>query len=569
MTSVPWWQRPFAPLLVIVLGVLLHAQALRFGFLADDWGQELVLEQPIPGATMQPWSLYDFGTRADVERALSSAVLPWWTDPGWKARFFRPLSSLVLWGEHALFGRAAVPRHALGLLWQAAFLALAWRLFGALGLTRGTALLALALLACEDGAVMSVGWFANRNSLVEGVATAAAFLCALRARGAGRAREVALALLCGALAFGAKESGLAAWLGCAALWWGVEEPHARRGRSLALALALLAIVFLRVAGYGTVSLFYPTPWGDPLRYARHLAGLLSGALPALLGPFPLDALEMVPGAFWPLVLLAVLALALLRRPLAAACARTPHAPALLAFAAASLAIQACALPSDRLLFVPALALAPLAAGLLVELRQGSTGWRRLGLVLGLTAVPLSAVLLVLRGALIASASRGLAQVFAEAELERAPGGRREVLLLSGPTVLAMLAPQAGWRFTTGELETEFHVLQMVRRGLRLRRLDERTLEVESLDGPFLSTPFEGVFLGPGGPPAVGEVRSTGAFEIERLSAERLRVHGRSALEADPYRVLAWGAGRWRAVTLPPVGGVAELPAPEPISVFLP
>jgi hypothetical protein len=562
---------------VILLGVALHLPALHLGFMADDWGQQLTLEQPIAGSTMQPWSLYDFGTRASIAQTFGDdSVMPWWTDPEWKARFFRPLTSVVLWGESELLGRNGPARHALGLLWQALFLTLAWRLFRTLGLTHGRALLALAVLACEDGAMMSVGWLANRNSLLEGVASAGALLAALRARERGGAACIALALGLGALAFGAKESGLAAWLGCLFLWARAPAPAARRGALVAGACFVLALVFLLAAGYGTRSLFYPTPWGDPLRYARHLVGLVSGTPLALLGPWPLDALEMVPGAFPVLTAGALVVLYFLRGPLGAAARRVPHAPALLLFALASLGIQACALPSDRLLFVPALALAPFVALLLEELCQGAAAaarvWRVLGRALVVTSLPLSALFLVLRGALIAGLSAQVAGVFATMELEPSPLARRDVLLLSSPTVLAMLSPQAGWRFATGERQTRFHPLQMTRRGLALTRIDAHTLEIESLDEPFLTTPFEGVFLGAGGAPTRGEVRTNEAFEFEFLDgppARRVRVRGREELGSTRYRMLAWREGRWRAFALPAPGERLELVAPEALSRLVP
>jgi len=554
--------------LVVVLGVLLHVQVLGFGFLADDWGQQLVLEQPIPGARLQPWNLYDFGTREDVARALGEDVLPWWTDPDWKARFFRPLTSLVLWLESALLGRNAPARHALGLLWHALYLALAWRLYRALGLGRGLALLALAVLAAEDGAGMSVGWFANRNSLLEGVAVAATGLCVLRARRTGRARDFGLALLFAACAFGAKESGLAAWFGCAAAWWGLEPGRGRRWALAALGCAGLALGYLFLAGYGTVSAFYPTPWGDPLRYGRHLVGLLSTTPAALLGPYPIDALEMVPGAFPLLVGVGAGFLFLVRRPLGRALRELPAAPVLGLFALVSLGTQACALPSDRLLFVPALALAPCAAALLGELRRSGGRARHAGTALFVCAVPLSAVATLGREAMIAQLSRGLARVFEEAELERAPDGERDVLVLSSPTVLAMLSPRAGWSFTTGDTRTRFHPVQFTRRGLRLTRVDDHTLELESLDGPFLSTPFEGVFLGASGAPGP-ERRGHGAFTFERLAPGRLRVRTRVPFEAPELRVLAWNGERWVVQALPASGETSELPAPAPLSPFVP
>ncbi|MEQ1893238.1 MAG: hypothetical protein ABL998_11885, partial [Planctomycetota bacterium] len=191
-----------------------------------------------------------------------------------------------------------------------------------------------------------------------------------------------------------------------------------------------------------------------------------------------------------------------------------------------------------------------------------------GTALFLCAVPLSAVATLGREAMIAQLSHGLARVFEQAELERAPDGERDVLVLSSPTVLAMLSPRAGWTFATGDTRTRFHPVQFTRRGLRLTRVDALTLELESLDEPFLSTPFEGVFLGAAGAPGP-EPRGSGSFTFERLAPGHLRVRTRVPFEAPELGVLAWDGARWRALSPPAVGESRELQAPAPLSPLVP
>lgn len=567
------WERPWVVGLVLALCVALHAPSLGWGFFADDWGQRLVLEQPEQHPTLRPWNLYDFGEVATTKDAyFEDAVFPWWTDASWKARFFRPVSSCVLWFDHALFGRFAPAHHAMGLAWHALFLLLAWRLFRALGLTSGLALLALAVLALEDGAGMTVGWIANRNSVVEGVFTAGALLCALRARQSGRMTSAFAALALALLAAGSKESGLAALLGCA-LFLGSGSRRALRlvgAASVLLALAYLA--FLALAGYGVRCEFYPTPWGQPALWAQHVVGILCAGPLGTLGPFPVDALLLVPGGFWPLVVLCALGLALLARPWMRALRGLELGWILGLFALFSLLPQASAPPSDRLLYVPALGLAPISALMLVQLLCTASRWgRAAGWALVVSALPLSGLMLLARGSFMIGVSGDLNRVFLEAELERAPVTRRDVILLQSPSVLATLSPLAAWRYQTGERNTRFHALQLGRRGLRCTRIDERTLEIESLDQPFLELLFERVFLA-GSPLPKGARYRTSAFECELLDdapVARLRLRFEESLDAPRWEFLAWSDGRWRRTQVPRVGSPFVVAAGEPLRPLLP
>jgi hypothetical protein len=567
------WERPLVVALVIALLVALHAASLGWGFFADDFGQRLVLEHPEQGGTMKRWNLYDFGDAASVRAEFpDDAIFPWWIDPAWKARFFRPVSSLVLWLDHEVFGRFAPGHHAAGLAWHALYLVLAWRLFRALGLGPGVALLALAVLGAEDGSVTTVGWVANRNSVVEGVFAAGALLLAVHGRAHGRRASLLGALACGVLAAGSKESGVAALLGCALVLGTARLRGARVAGALAALLAAAHLAFLLLAGYGARSEFYPTPWGMPASWAQHLAGMLSAGALGTLSPFPVDALLLVPGGYWPMVTLCALGVALLARPWWRALRTLELGPHLAAFALLSVLAQASAPPSDRLLYVPALGLAPATAVLLARwIRAGRRGARVLGWTLAALAVPLSALVLVARGRFMGGVAEDLRDVFLEAELQRDPPARRDVLVLQSPSVLASLSPLATWRWLTGDWHTRFHVLQFARRPLAWTRIDAHTFELESLGQPFLELLFERVFLA-GTPRAPGPLPPGPALVAELLDVDpvrRVRFHLDEPLEAERWEFLVWRDGRWRAVAPPALGVRAVIDASEPLRPHMP
>ena len=565
--------------LLLAFFVLLHAPSLFWGFFADDFTHRLVLEHPREHPTLRPWSLYDFGDSASAQAiTFDDAVFPWWTGSDWKARFFRPLTSLSLWLDHEVWGRRAAGQHLTSLVLQGVFLTLVLWLYRCAGLAPGIALLAMALVALEDGSVFVVGWIANRNSLLEGIFTVAALGMALRARDSGRPGPMVLALTLAGLAALSKESGIAASAACALLWWRGPGPLLRTGSVAAALLALAYVVSLLFAGFGVTSLFYPTPWGEPSLWLEHLFVMLIAGPVSLLTPFPVDMLVAVPAAFWPGVILATLVLLVVAGPLARAAGAMAQGAFFAGFALLALLPEICAPPSDRLLFVPAIGLAPLTAswlaGALGSGVQRKKRAQRLAWLVALSALPLSGFCLFLRGVSFVRSSRLAREVVASAELDPRPTERRDVLVLQAPSGIALLGPLAAWRFDTGDRLTRFHALQLGQRAVRWTRVDPRTFELESLDEPFLSNLFERVFLTSSRPARAGERRRTSAFEVELRECEpggvrRFRLRCDEPLEAERFVFLTWRDGRLRRIAPPASGQSVELGRCERLDPLLP
>ena len=99
-----YWLLP----LVVALGVAWHAPSLTIGFVGDDYTHQFILERGSAHTSLRPWNLYDFGTHPYPWETRSiwweNGGLPWWTQPDWKLRFFRPLTSLTIWLDHTLYG---------------------------------------------------------------------------------------------------------------------------------------------------------------------------------------------------------------------------------------------------------------------------------------------------------------------------------------------------------------------------------------------------------------------------------------------------------------------------------
>ncbi len=563
------------PLLwIIALALLLHAPALDWGFFADDHGLMCVLERgPGASATLRPWSLFDFGTLQEPGSiARTEGFLPWWTDVDWKVRFFRPLASLSHAADWAVYGRAALGHHATSLAVYALLLVLLHALYRAAGLSRQVALWALAIFACEDGSVVTVGWLANRNALLEAVFSVAAALVALRAPRPLSQLRVAGVLTLALLACGAKESGVSALLLVAYLF---ARERNRVAASIAALIALGYVAALLCAGYGTHSVFYLMPWHAPFEYAARVGAMTVLGTLSACGPFPVDVPVFFPALFVPWFTVALALGALVVRSAARVARDLPSATFFALWGALTLLPQAGASPSDRLLFVPMIGAAPFLALLAVRAFERGLAWRRrlLPIAVALAALPLSAFALLARGVQFRELVTKVNSAAESAEVPR-DGTRCDALVLQSGSTLSMLAPDPVWIFRTGADRVRFHPLQVGRRALRLHALDEHTLEIEALDEAFLTQPFEAVFRSSADVPAPGTRYAARGFTVEVLATNEL---GPSALRlvferpfAEPsWRLLTWRAGAFRRIDAPAVGAALDLPRAEPLDPLMP
>jgi len=311
--------------LLILAGMALHAHSVGWGFLYDDFMHQALLRYRDRFPEVCSWNLYDYGVRPEPGDSLYQAGLyPWWTAGDFRVRFLRPVASLSIMLDHALYRSWSPGYHLTNLLVFGAFLALAFRMFRTFGVSHRAALWALAFLACEDVFALPVGWIANRNALLAGTFSLASLLAVRRYRFCGCRGALVLAIGLFMLACGSKESGLMTLplvgfyllliergkndesllqgcvrvLRCGTLW-------------LFTAAAVLYLAAYSVAGYGTTSRLYTTLWGEPIVYLKRLVVLVPVALTGLFFGVPADMVFTRPQAALLILGLGVPALALL------------------------------------------------------------------------------------------------------------------------------------------------------------------------------------------------------------------------------------------------------------------
>lgn len=575
---------------IVLLGLALLTPTLGMGFYIDDYVHQLVLEDSEATSPMRPWSLYDFGTRAQWEASENGVgSLPWWTGENWRIRFLRPVTSLTLWAQHALFGDFSLGYHLVGLALFALLIVLVHGLYRDLGFGSRAASSGALIFAVCDSVLYPACWPANLNSLLAALFAVGAVRAALP--GANAKTRPFTAVLLGVLAVLSKESGIVALLFVSMVLARDARRRAAGGRlrsapaagaAASLGIALAHVAFLFGAGYGTDCLFYATPWSEPGAFAANVVVLVGAGLVSLSGPFPLDVIVAFP-AVKAAVTVVGLAFGI---PLAlwiASRVRTHRAaPWLGLWVLLFVLVQGAAPPQDRLLFAPAVG----AAGILALFFQaserspsGSSAVRGATRALWLSVVFGSGLYLTLQAAGMLVTARHLRRVIVATEVGPRSSGRRDLFVLQAENQLHIFALTSTWGVESGDRDLAFWPCQIGNRPLRWTRVDESTFELESLGAPFLTNIFERVYLTEEAGVAVGDSWSTDVFEVEALGVDagrptHLRFRVGKSLDDTSLGFLApdqspEGRGRLAPRAVPPIGESLVLETPPRHGPFIP
>jgi hypothetical protein len=157
--------RPAIVPALIAFAVLVHLPIFGAPRFLDDYNQVAMIEGTYPSHP-GPFNLYDFITDANRRPLMELGILPWWSHPSMELRFLRPLSSALLWLDHAAFGAGGVLFcHLHSFFWWAlacwAVFALVRELF-----SRRVALVAALIFAVAPCHGFPLSWMANREELI-------------------------------------------------------------------------------------------------------------------------------------------------------------------------------------------------------------------------------------------------------------------------------------------------------------------------------------------------------------------------------------------------------------------
>lgn len=299
--------------LPLLVALLLCASALLLDFYNDDWLVRVVVQGRAPGSDPHPLRLYEFmASEPQVRRYIHEGMLPWWSDPQLKIRFFRPLSSLLMWVDHRVLVTPLLA-HLHSLAWFVLYLLAARRIIDRVLSPRAArwALWTLCLAGYHAGTVL---WPSARN----GLCASTVALLALRThlddrlddRSVRSLRVAALFAL--SLLFAETALGLVPML-LAVEAFAVRKPFAERVRAVA-PTALLAVAYLIAyskLGYGVAGAGgYIDPIREPMQFLRALPGRWMTLVAEALVGAASEITLVVPGAMVVTGALGAVALAL-------------------------------------------------------------------------------------------------------------------------------------------------------------------------------------------------------------------------------------------------------------------
>lgn len=533
---------------------------------------ELLVLGGIDGTT--PWmgsrlDLYQFsnGEKQDVESLIHQGALPWFTSSGWKYALWRPLTSVTLNVDHALFGddRLGYQLHSL-LWWLALILIFAVLMFSLFG-NRVTfwAVLAFSVSAVHGEAVI---WLSARHTLVAttlGVAGIAAHVHWRETSASSVWRLVSALCFLGALV--ASESGLQclAYLVAYEVLRGVSfrrRPRFALRPELAIAAGYLILYRLFERGTGE-ALEYINALSEPAAFVDVAACRGSVLLGRLTTTFDLGSWTAV-GLF--LVAAGVLALRTSLPPVP-----RRHADWLIVGSLFSIVPSLCGFPEDRALLAPSVGWSAFL-GCAIErtlrrMGEGGVGRSRaklLVVVLGtLVVLHLGRAPLVAHARCLDHVSRARSEVEAVRAVSSFPREPRRVICLNSPNWLIGQVGDSLLRARRGETP-RWWLLSMTQAEHRLTRTGPGRFELSSIEIAF----DVHYFRDPGRHPIWPglEVDQTG-LRIRVLDSShgwptRIEVNLDGCLDDPTTALVTLVRGQLRKMEPPAIGESIRIPAPK-------
>jgi len=575
------------PVIAALLGILLVLPSLGGGWATDDYYHQFAILGPGNARDLlrSPMEMFRF-LDGDPDRTLKimdMGLVPWWTYPGFKGVFWRPVTVVTHCLDYWLWPANALLMHAQSILWYGAVVAAVACLYRRLASTAWVAGAAALLYAVDDAHGMPAGWLADRNALLATFFGILAVLAHDRWRRNGRKLGLAAGPLFLGLSLLSAEAGIGACAYLAAYAIAVDR-GTWRTRCMSLAPYLAVVLVWRILwtslGYGVMnSGYYVDPIGQPARFA---ASVLRYGPVLLLGQWAIPPSDLFlllrPPAVTRLLLAAALFLTVLVIALTPLLRRERTARFWAIGMVLSLIPVCAAFPMDRLLLFVGVG----AMGLLAQFlgfvfgrdaqRPSSLSWRLVAVPLAWGFVVIHCILAPLALPLRVSYPLG-SQEFLDQFRVRTPFDgsveNQHVVIINAPSEV-----MAGYLPILRALEglpvpRHTRVLAPSSYPVIASRADAHTLILRPMDS-FMSTAGSRLLRGEDHPMSVGDrVELTGlVIEVTGVTTD-----GRPAeaafrfavpLEDPSLRWLQWKAGHFVPFTPPAVGSSVEIWQPPPV-----
>ena len=554
-------------------------------FAADDYMHLATLEgvsRIEEDIWLEPLDLYRFsdGNPESMKAFRDTGPAPWFVHPELKLAFWRPLSSLLAYLDHKIFGLHPIGYKIHSLLWYLALIAVLGTILRCV-LPGSSALLALilfAVAACHREAVL---WIASRNALITATIGMLALLAHIKWREEGWriGRVLSIAGFATALLAGEAALGVFSYLAAYELFSASDKGKQRLKAILpALVVVFAWFIAYKSLGYGTHgSGAYMNPVSEPFAFLLALPARLLAMTGSLFLGFPADFWFLMP-SFRPFMILSGVAaaavLAVFIRLLWSGSSKkeTGSYRWLLIGAVGALVPQAAGMLGPRSLLLPSI------GGLAAVAIILNHWWTRLRRTSGIAArlrgslcIVLVVIHLVLApflwffwGQTYKKLGSRMSAVMSQSEIDFNRLPEQKLVFLTTPHVLIGFYAVYALQVRRQPVPKAWWMLSMAEYDHKVHRTAQDTLELEILDGRMMETAFEIVFRSHKFPLIKGEVvqlsgLTATVLEIDEVGPIRVEFKFDRSLDDTSLFFVAWIDGRLKHIQLPPVGQSLLLP----------
>ncbi len=572
----------------VALGMVCTLPSLNVGLVLDDYWHYATFVD-VPGlakskliAPKDAFDLFAFcdGDEERMQTLKNEGVLPWWTNVGLKAAFWRPVTSLTHWVDYRHWPEWPVLMHVHSVLWYGAMVFAVGMLYrSVLGMT-WVAGLAMLLYAVDDAHGMPVGFLANRNSLLATFFGTMSVVCHIKWRGSGWRIGAILAPVLFGVALLSAEAGVGALAYYIAYALILDGAGWRRGLAK-LWPYVVVLVAWRIAwqllGYGisTGTGFYVDPIREPWGFLE--AVLTRGPILLFghwLGGSDVSIMLDVRGLaiFWGVAV--VLSVVIFSVMIGVIRQRATARFWLVGMFMALIPICS-AVANDRMLVFVGIG----GMGLIAEFaawagkhRPYLFGFKRKALVVvcgGLlfVHVALAPAALAWRSANAVGPKAMMAAIQVSIP-DESQVDQQELVVVNTPLVLPIGCLSVERALAGKPVPQRVRLLGPSAADLTLTRTNRRTLRVRPKGG-YLTAPFDRLFRGTHAPFLLGALVNLDGVEVE---ISELTEDGRPAvatfrfaepLDAESYQWVVWRGGMYVPFEVPGVGQTVQVPCALP------
>ena len=164
---------------ILILTVLVfYAHTFDSGFMFDDYPQQHMLK--LIKDNQREMNMFNFITSPEeVRKYTQMTVIPWWSSPKWRLKYFRPVATFSHLIDYALWGSNPLPYHINNVLWYSLLVILLYVFYQSFCNHRAMAFCGALVFAMEPCHYITVRWPASRNDIICATFLVLSFICYL------------------------------------------------------------------------------------------------------------------------------------------------------------------------------------------------------------------------------------------------------------------------------------------------------------------------------------------------------------------------------------------------------